>query len=141
MRRLPQAGLAAFLLLVTSPAWTAVTAAERYIIRYAAGAEQAVQASVVSHRGRIHRMLSGRRLLAVSLPEPAMSLLRADPAVELLEIDPKRYTQAEATPYGIGMVQADSGAGGLAENPGTTRTICVMDTGYDLGHEDRVFRR
>jgi len=42
---------------------------------------------------------------------------------------------AEEIPYGITMVKANASAGGLA--PGSSpKKVCVVDTGYDLGHED-----
>jgi len=42
---------------------------------------------------------------------------------------------AEDIPYGITMVKANASAGGLA--PGSSpKKVCVVDTGYDLGHED-----
>lgn len=122
-------------LLVTA-GLTAGPGSERYILRHAPGAEQSIVAAVTSNRGTVHRKLNNRRLLAVSLPEAATAGLRARKDVDLLEVDPRRYTQADATPYGIAMVQADALTGGLTEKSGHTRKICIMDSGYDLGHED-----
>ena len=57
-------------------------------------------------------------------------LKRAD--VDSVEVDPKRYLLAESTPYGIGMVQANQ----LSDNLTGNRKVCIMDTGYQLGHPD-----
>jgi len=114
----------------------AAPSSERFILRYAPGDAQSAYAAVMSGHGSVHRSLDQHRLLAISLPQAAVNGLRARADVEFLEVDPRRYTQAEETPYGVGLVQADVLQGGLAENPGHTRKICVMDTGYDLGHQD-----
>jgi serine protease len=38
----------------------------------------------------------------------------------------------ETVPYGIPMVQADQ----VSYNSSNPRTVCIIDSGYDLGHED-----
>merc|ERR1719223_400858 len=40
---------------------------------------------------------------------------------------------SEEKPYGIAMVKADDG---VFANPTDRKKVCVVDTGYDLGHED-----
>jgi serine protease len=108
---------------------------ERYIVRYTHGSEQDVRAAIANARGKTHLELPNRRLMAVSLPGAAVKGLAQRNDVSLLELDPKRFPQAEEMPYGIPMVQA-AGGSGLPENQASTRKVCIVDTGYDLGHED-----
>lgn len=71
-----------------------------------------------------------------------MQQLQASGNVAQVEIDPKRYLPsvetsaidllAETTPYGINMVQANQVSDGYSGN----RKVCIMDTGYTLGHQD-----
>lgn len=64
--------------------------------------------------------------------------ISADPAVAYIEEDHKRFlmdlpgTMAQTTPYGIPMVQANLVSDA---NSGNTK-VCVIDTGYLLGHPD-----
>ncbi|USD30725.1 S8 family serine peptidase [Pseudoalteromonas sp. SCSIO 43201] len=71
-----------------------------------------------------------------------MQQLQEDKNIAQVEIDPKRYLPAieptaidllaEATPYGIRMVQADQ----VSDSYSSNRKVCIMDTGYTLGHQD-----
>jgi len=107
---------------------------DRYIVKYRAGAEERVVSALVSQRGRVHRRLADLRLLSVSLPAPALAALQSRSDIELLEVDPKRFTQVQLTPYGIGMVGAEMPDGLAASS--TPPMICIMDSGYDVTHED-----
>jgi serine protease len=42
---------------------------------------------------------------------------------------------AETTPYGIGHVKAEA----VPDDDSATRKVCVVDDGYDMGHEDLPF--
>ncbi|NVK88313.1 MAG: S8 family serine peptidase [Gammaproteobacteria bacterium] len=105
---------------------------QRYIVQFKSGKHASVKGAVLQQQGKIHREIATRRLLSVSLPEPAMRQLKQRPDVELVEVDPKRYLLVEDTPYGIPMVQAPQVSDALTGN----MTVCIMDTGYSLGHED-----
>ena len=73
----------------------------------------------------------------------ALEELSQDSRIEYIEEDGKVYpTQyylrgdhhrrlKQTTPYGIPMVQADLAATGTKK-----KKICIIDTGYDLGHQD-----
>lgn len=74
----------------------------------------------------------------VELTASQLAQVQNDPAVEYVEVDPKRYIldipsiQAQTTPYGITMVQAN-----LVSDANATNTkVCVIDTGYRLNHAD-----
>jgi serine protease len=70
-------------------------------------------------------------------PEQHAALL-ADPAVEYIEEDHKRYLldvitpMAQTVPYGITMVQANQVSDAYASNT----KVCIIDSGYTPGHED-----
>ncbi|RJG15382.1 S8 family serine peptidase [Massilia cavernae] len=82
--------------------------------------------------------------VAADLPAAAVRALRNNPHVEFVEEDVKRYALAAATPsrppyvagqlvpYGIHMVQADQ----LPDTYAANRKLCIIDSGYDLNHED-----
>lgn len=110
----------------------------------------------------VHHQLDDTTIAATFPDQAAIEALDDDPAVEFVEPDPIRYLiQAPSTdtdslegdflrptmnnatdwhphrqlteqvPYGIRMVQADTLSTGSFP-----RTVCIIDTGYDLGHED-----
>lgn len=63
--------------------------------------------------------------------------LLLDSRIESVEVDPKRYLfdfqiAADSVPYGITMVQANQVSDANAANT----KVCVIDTGYRLGHVD-----
>ncbi|HYH84395.1 MAG TPA: S8 family serine peptidase, partial [Pyrinomonadaceae bacterium] len=78
------------------------------------------------------------------LPERALRSLQNNPNVEYVEVDQPRYPMqtnppwsdiasgGETKPYGIQMVQADQVSDASASN----RKVCIIDSGYYLGHED-----
>jgi len=97
----------------------------------------------------------------VELPSPALSGITKNPFVIDIEVDAERYPMeamssqvtAEAlntidangqiVPYGIDMVQArdvwDANRDGTVDAgapTGSTRTLCIIDTGYYQDHED-----
>ncbi|QTH73090.1 S8 family serine peptidase [Pseudoalteromonas xiamenensis] len=63
--------------------------------------------------------------------EQQQALIASGAAVNIEE-DPKRFLMAETSPYGIAMTQANLVSDSLSGN----RKVCIMDTGYTLGHED-----
>merc|ERR1719491_1524801 len=58
--------------------------------------------------------------------------LNENDEVESVELDRKRYPMAESTPYGIGSVRAES----VSDSAVSNRKMCIIDSGYDLGHPD-----
>jgi len=105
---------------------------QRYIIKFKQGQKAAITSAVRLNQGQIKRELSKRQMLSVSLPESAAKRIKSRADVELFEPDPKRYLLVEDTPYGIPMVEAPQVSDALTGN----MTVCIMDTGYSLGHED-----
>ena len=82
--------------------------------------------------GEIRLDFPNRRAFAAMLDAQAVNVLRASPEVSLLELDPPRYQMLEEVPAGISAILADQVA--YAGDPGIK--VCVIDSGYDLGHPD-----
>jgi len=125
----------------------AATKQERLIVVYKEGAANAARAAVVRAGGRVVLDLGEVNAVAVRLPSASIALLRGVPGVEMVEADPMRYVMGrtssadrsgalviggEQVPYGIGMVQANQ----LPYDPAGNRKVCIVDSGYDLAHED-----
>lgn len=74
----------------------------------------------------------------VELTPSQLEQFQNDPAVQYIEEDVKRYLmdvpsiQAQTTPYGITMVQANQ----VSDINATNTKVCVIDTGYLLSHAD-----
>ncbi|MBY6187703.1 S8 family serine peptidase [Marinobacter hydrocarbonoclasticus] len=123
------AGIAAAMLAGPS----AMAAEEgRYIVKFQQGKGQAVRAQVQAEKGKVKLDLPGRSAMAVSLSPGALKAMQNHPHVEYVEEDVKRYLLSEETPYGIPMVQADQ----LSDAAAGNTKVCIIDSGYDGGHED-----
>jgi len=116
---------------------------DRYIVKFRqqhGGSADEVRAA----GGRVVRELSELSAVAARLPERALRALQNNPNVEYVEVDQRRYPMqtnppwsdiasgGETKPYGIQMVQADQVSDAGASN----RKVCIIDSGYYLGHED-----
>jgi subtilisin family serine protease len=143
--------LAAALVAAALAAPIAVQAApkyERVIVVYKAGAAQVARDAVSRAGGRVVLDLGEVNAVAVRLPAGAVEALRAHPGVEAIEADPERHVMgsrssgpsralaaevtSEQVPYGTTMVQSDK----LVYQPAGSRKVCIIDSGYDLAHED-----
>lgn len=78
------------------------------------------------------KSLAKHNSVVASMNRKSLNMLRNNPQVASISIDAKRYPLAQTTPYGIPMVQADQ----LAQNNLSARKVCVIDTGFNLGHPD-----
>ncbi len=122
------ASLAA-LMLLAAPASAAV---ERVIVGFQPGKSAEARSAISQGRGNVVVDLSRHNALAIEIPSQALKGLKNNPNVVYVEEDLRRYPMAEVTPYGIGSVQADQAA-----QPGYGgKTVCIIDSGYDLGHPD-----
>jgi subtilisin family serine protease len=127
----------------------APTAIERYIIGLRPGAPSPARAAgdaLARLGGRVKLEIPGADAVAVEAPADALPALRQLPGVAYVERDARRYRLAggytdstgtpyalgQRVPYGIAMVQADQ----LALLQGVSRTVCIIDSGYAMGHED-----
>ncbi|MCL5050320.1 MAG: S8 family serine peptidase [Firmicutes bacterium] len=109
---------------------------ERVIVGFQPGAKANVQAMVERNGGQKVVDLSNDNAMAITIPAQALRGLQNNPNVLYVEEDVKRELFSSEfepnAPYGIGMVQADQVSAAVASN----RTVCVIDSGYDLGHPD-----
>lgn len=85
------------------------------------------------------------RVVAARLPEQALRGLQNNPNVKLIAPEQRRYPLAtwndssvsgETTPYGIQMVQANVAPFTGITGAITNRTVCIIDSGYYVNHED-----
>jgi serine protease len=107
---------------------------DRYIVKFHAGKVPHGLAVLRGASAEVLVELGPQDAVAARIPPQALKGLQHHPSIEYIERDPPRYPMAETVPYGITMVQADSASGLM---PGaSTRKVCVIDSGYDLGHED-----
>ena len=105
---------------------------QRVVVSYMAGGKGPVMAALSNSKGKIHHELDRLNAVAVTLPAVAVNGIERNPHVEYVEADELRFPLAQTTPYGIPMVQADQVSDGAAGN----QTVCIIDSGYELAHED-----
>lgn len=122
--------LAFGLSLVASSALAADTT--RVWVVFKDGKGPAVQSSLRAAGGQVHHSFADLNAFAVSMPTQALQGLQNNPNVALIEEDAKRFPLAQSSPYGIAMTQANLVSDANAGN----RKLCIIDSGYDLGHED-----
>lgn len=113
----------------------------RYIIKYK-GPATATTSAAFSLSAAQNILARAQASPLMHLPAAAASValldasqlaqLRADPGVEYVELDPKRFLMAEQVPYGIPLVQAPL----VSDGNIASRKVCIVDTGYNLGHQD-----
>jgi subtilisin family serine protease len=117
----------------------------RVIVAFKPGAAAAAKQAVAAARGSVKLEIAGMDAIAVEVPAAALRGLARNPNVEYVEEDVLRYPLALATPstgtpyatgqlvpYGIPMVQADQ----VSDAGAGSRKVCIIDSGYDHGHED-----
>ncbi|MBW3565061.1 MAG: S8 family serine peptidase [Acidobacteria bacterium] len=138
--------IVAFLTVVGVPVASASDAAPndgRYMIEFHdfKGAAAAVRAAGGSP---IHEF-PAMRVVAAHLPAPALHGLQSNPNVKLIAPEQRRYRLAlwsdstvsgETTPYGVQMVQSNVAPFTDITAAITNRTICIIDSGYYIEHED-----
>ena len=107
---------------------------QRYIVQFAPGQSGNGVAAVRALGGTIEVDLTDRSVnaVAVTVPEAALAGLRNNPNIISIETDGRIYPMAEEVPFGIDMVQAPLVSDEFAAN----RTVCVIDSGYHIGHFD-----
>jgi hypothetical protein len=105
----------------------------------------------LSNAATVRRELPNLNVVAVTMESNKADALKRNPNNEYVEYDYKRYligvrgsgtnsvltspnlrTLVEDKTYGIWMVQADK----LSFNTTSNKKVCIIDSGYGLGHED-----
>lgn len=106
---------------------------ERVWVVYDAEHKGSVQRALNTQGGELHHQFDRYNAFAVSLPSQAVNGIRNNPHVVAVEEDARRELMSTQTsPYGIGMVQADQ----VSDSQASNMTVCIIDSGFDLGHED-----
>jgi len=90
------------------------------------------KSEVIKAGGAIKKELKKHKMVAATMSKSALNKLRKNPNVESIEVDVRRKPMAQTTPYGYTMVQANQ----FAQSDTTARKVCIIDTGYNLGHPD-----
>jgi len=106
---------------------------DRYIVKFRD--ERLGRGAVRGAGGDLLLDLPWLSAAAARIPAVAVQGLRNNPNIEYLETDPPRYPLSQATPYGIKMVQADQ----VSDGGASAVKVCIIDSGYDVGHEDLPF--
>jgi subtilisin family serine protease len=117
----------------------------RVIVAFKPGAAAKIKSAVTATHGAVKLEIFGMNAMAVEVPTQALKGLENNPNVEYVEEDVKRvpfsgttpstgtpYLLGQQVPYGIKMVQADQ----LPDTNTANRKVCIIDSGYDLQHED-----
>lgn len=93
---------------------------------------QAAQNTLTRVGAKVHKVLKPQGMVAASMDKKMLNALTNDASVADISPDSKRTLMAQDTPYGYNMVQANQ----FSQNNTQARTVCVIDTGYNLGHPD-----
>jgi len=113
---------------VDETAAAAGPATQRVIVKYKNGLGRAAAVS----GGAVHLDLTNHNAVAVTLPSAAIAALASNPNIDFVEQDAPRYPLGQEAPYGIELTQADQ----VADTFTGDRKVCIIDSGYALGHED-----
>ena len=129
----------------------------RVLVEFQPGQKGAVAAALHGAGAQFHYTFDKYNTFAVSVPEAALNGLRNNPNVVSIEEDAIRYPTSAAgallgdvvdangqtVPYGIDMVQArdvwDADRDGVVDAGaplGDTLTLCIIDSGLYVEHED-----
>jgi serine protease len=107
--------------------------AERMLVEFAPGRAAAVRSMLEGAGGSIHYQFDGLNLFAVTLPAAAVDGLARNPNVVAMAPDVPRYPMGQEVPWGINAVQAPQV---WPTATGTGVTVCIIDSGLYMGHED-----
>ncbi|WP_290653016.1 S8 family serine peptidase [Idiomarina sp.] len=109
---------------------------ERVIVAFKPGNKASVQQAIQKAGGETKVDLPNHHAMAITVPANALKGLKNNPNIEYVEPDVKRKLLASefepGQPYGIAQVQADL----LSDAAAGNRKVCIIDSGYDLGHPD-----
>ena len=116
----------------------------RVIVAFKPGAAARMKSAVSAAKGSVKHEIFGTNAMAIEVPAVALKGLENNPNVEYIEEDVVRrpfaltspsaapYDAGQLVPYGIKLVQADQ----LPDTNTANRKVCIIDSGYDIKHED-----
>ncbi|WP_394246297.1 S8 family serine peptidase [Vibrio profundi] len=76
--------------------------------------------------------LGSDSIYSVELSSADLASLKQNADVEYIEVDPPRFLLSETTPWGQGAINVAD----LTDENSGNRTVCIIDSGYDLSHND-----
>ncbi|WP_240206883.1 S8 family serine peptidase [Vibrio sp. CyArs1] len=76
--------------------------------------------------------ISAEPIYSIEVNDAELSKLRSHEQVEYVEVDPPRFLLSETTPWGYNAVNAQL----LSDSNAGNRTVCIIDSGYDVSHND-----
>lgn len=106
----------------------------RFWIKFKPGTKGQVEHALRGAGAQVHYSFDDLGAFAATLPPQALNGIRNNPNVEYVEQDAPRYPMAQTVPYGIDLVQSQQAWGVGATGEGVT--VCVIDSGLHVGHED-----
>ena len=95
-------------------------------------ATQSNQAVLEQASAREIETLSGSSMFSVEMDQQQVAKLEKHKQVDYVEVDPPRYLLSETIPWGYTAVNAQV----LSDENAGNRTICIIDSGYDMTHHD-----
>ena len=115
---------------------------QRVIVEFKPGQAAALRSALAGFGAKVKLEIIGEDAVAVEVPKKALAALGKHAAVARVSEDAIRvpygtvaagpYLPGQTVPYGITMVQADQ----LSDANTANRKVCIIDSGYDLAHED-----
>jgi subtilisin family serine protease len=136
------AGVSLALLALSASAATSGNETKRFVVEFKPGQAAAARAALANAGGRIKLEILGGDAVAIELPVKMVAMLKKHFAIEEISEDAVRRpfgtttgqsaVAGQVVPYGISLVQADQ----LSDANTANRTVCIIDSGYDISHED-----
>jgi subtilisin family serine protease len=127
---------------------------KRYLVEFVPGKAAHGKAALRAANAVVKLDLAAHNAVAAEIPATKLSAIMSHPSVRSVEIDERRYpismvrslpsgadkgvaadgsSAPEVVPYGVTMVQAE----GFRGNTAGDMKVCVIDSGYDIDHEDK----
>jgi subtilisin family serine protease len=116
---------------------------ERVMIEFVPGQRALVESSLAKDGAEIHYVFDDLNVMAVTLPSQSITSIADNPNVVHVEPDVLRYPTDQVVPYGVDSVEArdvwDANRDGVIDPgapTGAGRTVCIIDSGIAINHED-----
>jgi subtilisin family serine protease len=112
----------------------------RLLVEFQPGSKGAVKRALLRAGGNIHFEFDPMNTIAVTLPTTALKGISNNPNLVSIEEDAPRYLMGDSggqfIPWGVERVQAPAVWDEGYEGDGIT--VCIIDSGLHVGHEDMV---
>ncbi|MHC9512078.1 S8 family serine peptidase [Kangiella sp. M94] len=111
---------------------------ERVIVKFKPGHGRSVKSAAARAGGDLKVDLKQHNAFAIEVPTQALKGLRNNPNIEYVEPDLRRKLMStnlnttEVEPWGLARVEADL----VSDTNAGNRTVCIIDSGYDINNSD-----